>query len=157
MRRPSVVFDVRNVPVVVPLLLALDVALLKMLGVLDFSTPAGGARLPFGSAALLWSALLRFALSALAIGDASIRPVSKIEEKKIGVVMAKILVWRPGCRRLLNREAKAVGGQLEICNNQHVIIGGQADVDGFGTWNIAVAIGLRKNAPAVVQHKVRVA
>ena len=157
MRRPSVVFDVRSVPVVVPLLLALGVALFKMLGVLDLATPAGGARLPAGSAALFWSALLRFALSALAMGDASTRPVSKIEENKIGVVMAKILVWRPGCWRLLNREAKATGGQLEIGNNQHVIIGVQAGLDGFDTWNIAIAIGLRKNAQTVVQHKVRVA
>ena len=96
MRRPSVVFDVRNVPVVVPLLVALDVALFKIPDVLDLATSAGGARLPAVSAALLWSALLRFALSALAMGDASTRLVSKIEENKTGVVMAKILMWRPG-------------------------------------------------------------
>ena len=85
MRRPSEVFDVRSVPVVVPLLLALDTALFRMLGALDLTTPAGGARLLAGSAALLW-----LALSALAMEDASTRLVSKMEESRTEVFMAKI-------------------------------------------------------------------
>jgi hypothetical protein len=64
------------VPVVVPLLLALDGA-----------APASGVLLAAGSAVRLG-----VAQSALARGDASIRLVSNMEESKTGVVMARIPV-----------------------------------------------------------------